>query len=147
MKFNQIFLDTNVLIYHTFENFDTEKHTQVKRAFSIFEKFGTELFTSKQVLREFYAISTSSKFFDEPLTVSESCGKLEEFSEILTILLDAELDILLALLQKYQIKKQKIHDTNLVATMLQAQIKNIYTFNIKDFKIFEGINIFNFDDF
>ncbi len=146
-KFKHVFLDTNVLIYHTFENFDSAKHAQVKRAFLAFEKYDTELFISRQVLREFYAISTNSKFFDEPLTVSEACSKLEEFTEVLTIVPEAELDILLPLLKKYQVKKQKIHDTNLVATMLQAQLKNIYTFNVKDFKMFEGIYVLNFDDF
>jgi len=147
MKFKQVFLDTNALIYHTFENFDSEKHAQVQHAFLAFEKCDFELFISRQVLREFYAISTNSKFFDEPLTIAEACSKLEEFSEVLTIVPDAELDILLPLLKKYQVKKQKIHDTNLVATMLQAQIENIYTFNVKDFRMFEGIKILNFDDF
>ena len=147
MKFEQVFLDTNVLIYHTFENFDSAKHAQVKRAFLAFEKCGSELFISRQVLREFYAISTNSKFFDKPLTVSEACGKLEEFSEVLTIVPDAELDVLLPLLKKYQVKKQKIHDANLAATMLQAQIEHICTFNVKDFKMFEGIKTLDFDGF
>jgi predicted nucleic acid-binding protein len=146
-EFKHVFLDTNVLIYHTFENFDSEKHAQVQHAFLAFEKYDTELFISKQILREFYAISTNSKFFDEPLTIAEACDKLEEFSEVLTILPEAELDILLPLLKKYQVKKQKIHDTNLVATMLQAQIEHVYTFNVKDFKMFEGIHVLNFDDF
>jgi predicted nucleic acid-binding protein len=77
-KFKQVFLDTNALIYHTFENFDSEKHAQVKQAFSFFEKCGSELFISRQVLREFYAISTNSKFFDEPLTTAilKSLGTL-----------------------------------------------------------------------
>jgi predicted nucleic acid-binding protein len=145
-KFKQVFLDTNVLIYHTFENFDSEKHAQVKQVFSFLEKFGSELFISRQVLREFYAISTNSKFFDEPLTIAEACNKLEEFSEVLTIVPDAELDILLPLLTKYQVKKQKIHDANLVATMLQAQIENIYTFNLKDFKVFDAIHLIKQSD-
>jgi predicted nucleic acid-binding protein len=123
------------------------KNTLIKCAFLAFEKCGSELFISRQVLREFYAIATNGKFFDEPLTMAEACSKLEEFSEVLTIVPDAELDILLPLLKKYQVKKQKIHDTNLVATMLQSQIENIYTFNVKDFKMFEGIHVLNFDDF
>jgi predicted nucleic acid-binding protein len=61
MKFKRIFIDTNTLIYHTFENFDIEKHAQVVYAFSVFEQHASELFISNQVLREFYAISTNRR--------------------------------------------------------------------------------------
>lgn len=140
-NFNQIFIDTNVLIYHTFENFDSEKHAQVKQLFLSFDKWGSVLFISNQVLREFYAIATNSKFFDEPLTIQEACEKLEEFAAVFNIVPDAEISVLLELLKRYSIAKQKIHDANLVATMLQSHIENICTFNTKDFKVFNGINL------
>jgi predicted nucleic acid-binding protein len=145
MKFKKVFIDTNILIYHTFENFDSEKHAKVVYAFSVFEQQESKLFISNQILREFYAISTNSKFFDTPLTVNEACIKLEEFIHVFTIIPDAEMIILLDILKKYHIKKQKIHDANLAATMLQSQVSDIYTFNCKDFKIFDFINLIEFN--
>ena len=106
------------------------------------DKFnGTDLYISRQVLREFFAISTNPKFFDEPLTTDEACQLLSDFSQAFCVLDDAQIPLLNSLLTKYQINKQKVHDTNLVATMIQSGISNLYTFNIKDFKLFTEINL------
>ena len=38
MAFNGVFVDTNVLIYHTFALFDVDKHKAVKQQFEDFEQ-------------------------------------------------------------------------------------------------------------
>ena len=141
MAFNGVFVDTNVLIYHTFALFDVDKHKAVKQQFEDFEQSSRDLYISRQVLREFFAISTNPKFFDEPLTTDEACQLLSDFSQAFCVLDDAQIPLLNSLLTKYQINKQKVHDTNLVATMIQSGISNLYTFNIKDFKLFTEINL------
>ena len=44
--------------------------------------------------------------------------------------------------EKYQITGQKIHDTTIVATMIEYEIENILTYNVKDFNFFSNINVF-----
>ena len=44
---------------------------------------------------------------------------------------------------KYNITGQKIHDTTIVATMLEYEIENIYTYNVKDFKMYKEIKVLN----
>lgn len=141
MKSNRVFLDTNVLIYHTFALFDSDKHRAVKQQFAEFEKVQTNICISRQVLREFFAISTNPKFFDEPLTTAEACQMMQSFCNVFVVLEDAEITLLTALLAEYNISKQKVHDTNLVATMIQANIDQLYTFNTKDFQAFKEITL------
>ena len=145
MASNGIFVDTNVLIYHTFALFDVNKHKAVKQRFYEFEQSSMDLYISRQVLREFFAISTNAKFFDEPLTTDEACQLLSDFSQAFGVLDDAQIPLLNSLLTKYQINKQKVHDTNLVATMIQSGISNLYTFNVKDFKLFTEISLVKSD--
>jgi predicted nucleic acid-binding protein len=137
--FSHVFIDTNVLIYHTFSLFDDIKHRAVKARFAEFESSNTVLYISRQVLREFFAISTNPKFFDEPLTTAEACEMMLAFNQTFVVLEDAPLSLLSDLLLKYNISRQKVHDTNLVATMIHAGIFQLYSFNIKDFKGFSEI--------
>ena len=66
---SKIFLDTNILIHHTFEKYDEEKHAAAKKLFSYLVDHNYQIFISIQIVREFYAIATNPKFFDEPLAV------------------------------------------------------------------------------
>ena len=66
---------------------------------------------------------------------------MQEFSKVFEILPDAPISLLVSLLRKYEISKQKIHDTNLVATMIHSGVSELYTFNIKDFKQFSEIQL------
>jgi predicted nucleic acid-binding protein len=141
MLSNRVFVDTNVLIYRTFSLFDVEKHEAVKQCFEAFSRDGIRLCISQQVLREFFSISTNAKFFDEPLTTAEACQMMQEFSMVFEVLVDAPIMKLTELLLKYNVSRQKIHDTNLVATMLYSGVKELYTFNIKDFKHIDEISL------
>jgi len=42
---------------------------------------------------------------------------------------------------KYDLKGKRIHDANIVASMLKFSIPLIFTFNASDFKAFEEIQI------
>lgn len=48
---------------------------------------------------------------------------------------------IISLLKKYDIKKQEIFDTQLVATMLSNGVRRIYTFNKEDFKKYKEIKV------
>lgn len=121
--------------------FDVEKHEAVKQCFEAFNRDGVRLCISQQVLREFFSISTNAKFFDEPLTTAEACQMMQEFSMVFEVLVDAPIVKLTELLLKYNVSRQKIHDTNLVATMLYSDVRELYTFNVKDFKHLDEISL------
>jgi predicted nucleic acid-binding protein len=139
-----IFLDSNVLIYETFGDFDAEKHEDVCRELKYISDNNYNVYVSSQVLREFLAISTDNKFFERPLSIEEAFSKMDEYKKNFNILYDSELSMskLKHLASKYQICKQDIHDTNIVATMVANQLEDIYTFNIKDFRFYKEINLY-----
>lgn len=139
---SKIFLDTNVLIYHTFRKFDVAKHEAAKRMFEDLLERDFTFYVSSQILREFYATATNPKFFDQPLTVDEAILKLDEFEENFVIVNDNCLDELKILAKKHAVVRQKIHDTNIVATMMHHDIKILATFNARDFQRFEAIDLY-----
>lgn len=77
-KFKKIFIDTNVLIYQTFEDFDRAKHIQTTNTIQYFLENNTELYISPQVIREFFSISTNGKFFEKPLNVEDAIYECKE---------------------------------------------------------------------
>ncbi len=60
---------------------------------------------------------------------------------VFEVLVDAPIVKLTELLLKYNVSRQKIHDTNLVATMLYSDVRELYTFNVKDFKHLDEISL------
>jgi predicted nucleic acid-binding protein len=142
--YKKIFLDTNVLIYHTFEDFDKEKHEEACNTLEYLSENEYAIYISSQVLREFFAIATNGKFFKRPLSIEEAVSKRKEFENNFMVLYDNDSSIsrLDEIALKYQIKKQDIHDANIVATMVTNEIKEIFSFNRKDFIAYEEIKLF-----
>jgi len=48
---------------------------------------------------------------------------------------------LIALIGKYAISRQKIHDMNIVATMIDNNISHLLTYNVKDFRQINEIQL------
>ncbi len=141
-KYKHLFLDTNVLIYQTFEDLDETKHKICEKKINELNKKEVKLYISPQIIREFYAISTNSKILNNPLTPTLAIVKVNEFLDNFFIIYENSktINILENLVLKYNIKKQKIHDTNIISTMLTHGIDHILTFNQKDFNPFDEIN-------
>jgi predicted nucleic acid-binding protein len=97
---------------------------------------GTPLFVSSQILREYFAISTNGSIFKKPLNRKQAIGKIQEFLKRFSLLLEKETTIqtLMDLIEKYTVSRQKIHDLNIAATMIDHGIPNLLTYNKKDFK-------------
>lgn len=140
----KIFIDTNVLIYHTFEDFEEEKHKDARITLEYLAENNYEIFVSSQVLREYFAVATNEKFFKRQLSIQEAVLKIKEFEDNFTVLFDtgASLSKLRQIVLKYQIKKQDVHDANIVATMITNGIKDIFSFNRKDFIYYKEIRLF-----
>ena len=140
---SKIFLDTNILVYSTLEDFDKEKNINVINKLSYFIEENKMLFVSTQILREFYAVVTNNKYLKNTLTPSQANKQIDVFINTFNVL-PITVDVfkhLQKLTIKHNITGQKIHDTTIVATMLEFSIENIYTYNVKDFKIYKEINV------
>lgn len=80
MNGNDIFIDTNILIYHTFEDFETEKHQTVTATFEQLQQQHARFYISSQIVREFVAIVTNGKIFRTPLQPDDVILKINESS-------------------------------------------------------------------
>jgi predicted nucleic acid-binding protein len=137
------FLDSNVLIHSTLEDYDPQKYETCSKLIVQLNELGFNIFISTQVLREFYAVVTHPTYLKKPLTPEQANIRILDFMQDFNVLTIDESVIheLMVLTKKYKIKGQKIHDTAIVATMIQNGIKNIFSYNKKDFEIFEDIKI------
>ena len=52
----KIFIDTNILVYASLEDYEKGKHIQSYNALSKLNETNNQIFISTQVLREFYAV-------------------------------------------------------------------------------------------
>lgn len=138
---DKVFLDTNILVY--LSNKDSSFHQD---AIGTFEKLAGEyeLWVSRQVLREYAVIMTRPDIIEKPLSSAEVTTDIEKWQSIFQIADETE-DVtktLLNLIKTYDIKGKKIHDANIVATMLVNGINLLYSFNSDDFVRFEEIKLF-----
>ena len=137
----KVFIDTNILVHSTLEDFEPEKNKEtlllLERLY--LEKF--EVFISTQTLREFYAVVTSSKFLVNALSPKSATKQIKFLLTTFTVLpvSISETLQLNELCTEYKIIGQKIHDTNIVATMLASGVKRLITYNKKDFVQFKEI--------
>jgi predicted nucleic acid-binding protein len=141
-----VFVDTNVLIYSTFEDYEPEKHIRCATALNKLMRSNKTICISSQVLREYFAISTNKTLFKKPLTFKQAAGKMKEFLSRFTLVSEKKSTIhtLITLIEKYSISRQQIHDLNIVATMIDNDISNLLTYNKKDFAQIREINLSSF---
>ncbi len=137
---DKLFLDTNILVY--LANESDEWHEAVREKFYKLAAFYT-FCISRQVIREYAVIMTRPGIVEQPLTPDEVAADIEKWKLICDIADETEevTDHLMSLLKKYQLKGKRIHDANIVATMLAYSIPSIFTMNETDFKKFEEITI------
>lgn len=141
--FNKVCIDANILIYSTFHDFEPDKHVKSVSMVDSLAASGKTLYVTSQILREFFAISTNPKIFKKPLTCKQATKKIKEFLDCFSLASESEtcVETLLQLLEKYPVLRQKIHDMNIVTTMLDNDITHLMTFNITDFKNINEISI------
>jgi predicted nucleic acid-binding protein len=98
-----------------------------------------------QILTEFFAIVTDSRRVDNPRARQEALFEMEKYlhsRQIVKIYPGADtMEIAFDLLRRYEVKKQKIFDLYLVATMLGANVTRLYTYNRDDFTQFGEIEV------
>jgi len=133
---NRIFVDTNILVFAT--NEISPWHNLARRELNSLRESGVELVISPQIVREYFAVVTRTQECRRPdvlNAVSQNIRMLqreftivEENSKVLTCLFELVRDVPTA--------GKRIHDANIVATMIAHDIHHLLTHNLTDFEQF-----------
>ncbi|MBN2440289.1 MAG: type II toxin-antitoxin system VapC family toxin [Spirochaetales bacterium] len=137
---DRLFLDTNVLVYLADENSPFFKKTN-----DLYESLSRkyEFWICRQVLREYAVIVSRPDFTTIQLSSKQIVEDLNSWENNLYVA-DETIEVtnkLKDLIELYGIRGKRIHDTNIVATMIENRIKFLFTYNINDFKHFKEIEI------
>lgn len=125
---DKVFVDTNILVYATLEEVDEAMHRACLAQLYRFIEDGTELLISGQVIREYWSQATFVKSRGETRPVEWVLERVAWFRDIMGELDDtaAVREQLLVLLESHVIRRQDVHDANIVATMLAHDIDTLY---------------------
>jgi predicted nucleic acid-binding protein len=134
-----VFIDTNALIYANVMG--SSFHIPALEALIRAHHEGRPMWISRQVLREYLVTMTrpQSSFTTPPKeTVLE---QVVQFCQRFHVADDtpAVTEQLVSLMGQHDIGGKRVHDTNIVATMLAYDIPCLLTHNIKDFARFGEI--------
>ncbi len=133
------FVDTNILVYASIVA--SPFHEDSSRILKALWAAGAELWTSRQVLREYLATLSRPQTYRSPLTASELVADVDHFQSRFQIAEDgpAVTAELLRLIEQTPVGGRRIHDANIVATMRCHGIRNLLTYNVADFARFAAI--------
>jgi predicted nucleic acid-binding protein len=128
------FLDTNILVYATIDS--SPMHSAARAAISAFESAHTQLWISRQVLREFLSTLARPRV---GIPITELTATIRQFETRFRIAEDGPLVTAQLLLLLEQGHTRQVHDTNIVATMLATGITHMLTNNPADFSVFANL--------
>jgi len=142
MKSDNYFIDTNILIYYTFPELGYYNMSE-KTINELIENNITG-FISKQILNEYFSISTNPRIISRPLSTNDVSNNIDNFLKIMNILPEEnDYQDILKLIKEYNITGKRIFDLNIYSTMKYNNLINLITANEKDFRSFKNIKIFN----
>lgn len=131
-----LFVDTNVLIYAT----DPQSPFQPIADQLLEQAYTTDLVMalSPQVLREYLAVAARASSAGGRMQLADALENVESFRSAMHILEEgsASLDQLTELLHQIPTAGRRVHDANIVATMLAHGIQRLVTHNTADFARF-----------
>lgn len=133
---DKLFLDANVLVYSRVTG--SAFHAASVLTLASCEAAGVELWTSRQVLREFLAAVTRGGPGQALLPLSTAIADVNGFEARFQILEDGP-DVtaeLLSLLGQVPCGGKQVHDANIAATMIARGVPNLLTNNVADFTRF-----------
>ena len=137
-------LDTNILVYAS--DGDHDWHATARRLRDDVFRGVVPGCLAPQILAEFYATVTNPRRVPVPLgpEAARRAMSLYASSTVPMIYPSREMvDVFLSLLARRRITRQGVHDVALAATMLANGVRRIYTANVKDFAMFEEIEVIN----
>ncbi|MEZ4671774.1 MAG: type II toxin-antitoxin system VapC family toxin [Anaerolineae bacterium] len=135
----RVFLDTNILIRSTVKT--APMHLETRIALDRLWKTRSELWISRQVLREYMVNVTRHQTFMQPLPISTVLKRVRFFMGNFELAEDSDVvtDNLLRLISTIEVSGKQIHDANIVATMQAYGIDQLLTNNVEDFTHFASL--------
>ncbi len=136
---NSAFVDTNILVYASIP--ESPFHLVALNAIQALEQAGTELWISRQVLREYLATLTRPQAFTEPIPIASLLSEIRFFVNRFRVAEDSPqvTERLLTLMEQVPVGGRQVHDANIVATMQAYGIDQLLTHNIADFNRFSEL--------
>lgn len=136
---NSVFLDTNVLVYANV--MESPLHQLALKTIQSYYDIGTELWISRQILREYIAVLTRPQIFSKPVSVSVVADRIRFFQTHFQVAEENPqvTEALLMLIERFNVGGSQVHDANIVAIMQVYGIQNLITHNVSDFKRFSSI--------
>ena len=140
-----ILLDANILVFaHAKDSpfYATARHIRDQAVQGIIQAC-----VSPQVLCEFFSVITDDRISKAPLAPVEAKKELQaywqasQFQKIVPR--ETTVTRLINLLDRHPVKRGNIFDTFLVATMLDNDVRIIYTQNVKDFENYAELQVIN----
>ncbi len=140
MMNDKLFLDTNVLVYLV--DLDASFHEKAEEIFSEVSQ-DHELWISRQVLREYAVVVSRLRDVAQPAQATEIFKDLQKWESLFSVADETAsvTENLCMLIEKYFLNGKRIHDANIVATMMNQDIKKLLTWNISDFNKFEEVEL------
>lgn len=134
-----VFLDTNVLVYSVIP--ESPRCFESRRLIERLEEQDCELWISRQVLREFFAVVSRPNVLATQATQAEIQTVLRSLERRYCLAEENSLvtEQLFLLLDQVSVGGRQIHDANIVATMLAFDIRRLATYNVSDFRRFGAL--------
>ncbi len=133
---NKVLVDTNILVYGI-----DEDSVFFKRARKIIGQDNYQLVTTSKNLIEFLAVTTKSSGYN--LNNDTALEIVEEIIQGIEIVYPTQesMAIFLDLMNRYQPKGLKVHDFEIISIGLAHGVREVATFNTKDFNSVKEISL------
>ncbi len=148
MDGERIMLDTNILLAATDES--RPGHEIVREIIANSGEKRLGLCVSGQVVREYLTVATRPPESNGlGLSVEHATSNVDAFLRFLELLEDSDAAVgkLIGLCRSYELRGKRIHDANIVVTMLTHGVDYLLTLNIRDFEAFREISLLVLEDF
>lgn len=129
-----LFIDTNVLVYASWAVAPLHQHA--RGVLTGHRTAGEQLFISRQVIREWLATLNRPR---TGLALSDLIAEAQTFNTHFVILDDTEATTTQLLKLLPQATGVRVHDCNIVATMLVSGVRRLLTNNPDDFHAFSHL--------
>jgi predicted nucleic acid-binding protein len=133
----KVFCDTNIILRAYHDVFP--QHLAVKATFDRLLADDSDLWISRQVIREYLVQVTHPRTFVTPLTSDQAVQHISNILQTCQVVdeTSATTSMLLTLLRDYSVSGKQVHDANIVAAVLANGIDTLLTLNTADFKRYE----------
>ena len=133
-----MFIDTNVLVRARFTA--APQHALARERLRAALGGAEPIRISRQVVREYLAVVTRPQTWSAPLAMSDALRDADWFLSTFDLLEDGPevTRVLIALCREVAVAGRRVHDANIVATMLAHAEERLLTFDLQDFRRYDG---------